>query len=149
MEKVYEHLSCAERDEIFRLLRDGISRRKIAENLGRSPATISREIRRNSSHIGYLPDTAASKARKRRRNGIFKIDRHPELKSMLLNGLKERWSPEQIATTCYGKVTFCHETIYRYIHHAPWAIKQQLWQFLWREKPRRKKHKAQKNKGKI
>jgi len=149
MEKNYEHLSCAEREEIFRLLKGGISRRKIALILGRSPATISREIRRNSSHLGYLPDTATNKARKRKRCGVFKIDRHPELKSILLNGLHKRWSPEQIANTCYGKITFCHETIYRYIYHSPFAIKHQLWQFLWREKPRRKKRKCRKSRNKI
>ena len=149
MEKKYEHLSCAEREEIYRLLKDGISRRKIAKILGRSPATISREIRRNGAAIGYLPDTAQHKAKQRRHSGTFKIDRYPQLKSILINGLKERWSPEQIANTCYGKVTFCHETIYRYIYHAPWAIKHQLWQFLWQEKPRRSKRKCRKNRGKI
>ncbi len=149
MEKKYGHLCCAERYEIFRLLRDGISRRKIAENLGRSPATISREIRRNSSCFGYLPDTAANEAKIRRRNGVFKIDRHPQLKSALLEGFHRRWSPEQIAATCYGKASVCHETIYRYIYKSPWAVKLALWQFLWREKPRRSKRKYRKSRSKI
>jgi len=149
MEKNYEQLSCAEREEIFRLLRGGISRRKIAESLGRSPSTISREIRRNSSNLGYLPDSAQRKSEERRVSGVFKIDRYPQLKSALLNGLEKRWSPEQIAATCYGKVTFCHETIYRYIYHAPWAVKFELHQFLWREKPRRSKRKYRKSRSKI
>jgi len=149
MEKNYEQLSCAEREEIFRLLRGGISRRKIAETLGRSPSTISREIRRNSSNLGYLPDSAQRKSEERRVSGVFKIDRYPQLKSALLNGLEKRWSPEQIAATCYGKVTFCHETIYRYIYHAPWAVKFELHQFLWREKPRRSKRKYRKSRSKI
>jgi len=149
MEKNYEQLSCAEREEIFRLLRGGISRRKIAESLGRSPSTISREIRRNSSYLGYLPDSAQRKSEERRVSGVFKIDRYPQLKSALLNGLEKRWSPEQIAATCYGKVTFCHETIYRYIYHAPWAVKFELHQFLWQEKPRRSKRKYRKSRSKI
>ena len=149
MEKNYEQLSCAEREEIFRLLRGGISRRKIAESLGRSPSTISREIRRNSSNLGYLPDSAQRKSEERRVSGVFKIDRYPQLKSALLNGLEKRWSPEQIAATCYGKVTFCHETIYRYIYHAPWAVKFELHQFLWQEKPRRSKRKYRKSRSKI
>jgi IS30 family transposase len=33
MEKHYNHLCCAERDEIFLLLKDGISRREIAKML--------------------------------------------------------------------------------------------------------------------
>ena len=120
MGKKYEHLSRTERDEIYRLLRDGISQCKIAKQLGRGVSTIGREIRRNISELkDYLPDTAQGKAASRRVRGTFKIDRHPQLKSALLEGLSKRWSPAEIANTCYGKVTFCHETIYRYIYHAP------------------------------
>lgn len=145
----YVHLYRAERDEIFRLLRGGISRREIAKRLGRSPSTIGREIERNAEPIGYLPDTAECKAGERRSKGTFKIDRHPDLKTALLEGLDKRWSPEDIAATCYGKTTFCHETIYRYIYHAPWAIKHGLYAFLWREKPRRTKRRCRKSRSKI
>ena len=133
MEKQYVHLSRAERDEIFRLLKGGISRRKIATILGRDVSTVSREIKRNQDYLGYLPDTAERKAAGRRVKGTFKIDRYPELKSAVLEGLHKRWSPEDIAAFCYGKTTFCHETIYRYIYHAPWAIKMGLYQLLWRQ----------------
>lgn len=139
MEKCYDHLCRAERDEIYRLLKGGISRREIARQLGRSPSTISREIRRNASHLGYLPDTAQREALGRRSQGYFKIDRYPELKSALLEGLAKRWSPEDIAAFCYGKTTVCHETIYRYIYHSPWAIKFGLYQHLWRSRPRRRR----------
>jgi len=149
MEKQYHHLCRAERDEIYRFLKDDISRREIGKRLGRSVATISREIRRNGGHLGYLPDTAQTTARRRRTRGSFKIDRYPELKSALLEGLHRRWSPEDIAHTCYGKQTFCHETIYRYIYHSPWAIKFGLYQFLWREKPRRSKRRYRKSRSKI
>jgi IS30 family transposase len=149
MEKQYVHLCRAERDEIFRLLKGGISRRKIATILGRDVSTVSREIRRNESHLGYLPDTAEAVACGRRKHGHFKIDRCPELKTALLEGLAKRWSPEDIAAFCYGKTTFCHETIYRYIYHAPWAIKHGLYSFLWREKPRRTKRRCRKSRSKI
>ena len=149
MEKQYVHLCRAERDEIYRLLKDGISRHKIAKQLGRHVSTIIREIDRNGESIGYLPDTAERKATQRRVKGTFKIDRYPALKSALLEGLAKRWSPEQIAATCYGKTTFCHETIYRYIYHAPWAIKHGLYAFLWREKPRRSKRRCRKSRSKI
>jgi IS30 family transposase len=149
MEKGYGHLCCAEREEIYRLLRGGISRRKIAFQLGRDVSTISRELRRNNTHLGYLPDTAQRKADGRRVSGVFKIDRYPALKTALLEGLAKRWSPEDIAHTCYGQQTICHETIYRYIYHAPWAIKMGLYTFLWREKPRRTKCKYRKSRSKI
>src|SRR6266481_995298 len=101
MENQYVHLCRAERDEIFRLLKGGISRRKIAKQLGRDVSTINREIGRNAETIGYLPDTAERKTAGRRRSGYFKIDRYPKLKTALLEGLAKRWSPEDIAATCY------------------------------------------------
>ena len=149
MERTYRHLIKSERDEIYRLLTGGISHREIARRLGRSASTISREIKRNKQPLGYLPDTAQDVASKRRRRGYFKIDRYPVLKSALLEGLAKRWSPEQIAAFCYGKMTFCHETIYRYIYHSPWAIKFDLSAFLWREKPRRTKRRWRKSRSKI
>ena len=78
MENKYKHLCRAERDEIYRLLKGGISRHEIAKTLGRSVSTISREIRGNSSNLGYLPDTAQDKTCKRRLCGTFKIDRYPQ-----------------------------------------------------------------------
>jgi IS30 family transposase len=88
-------------------------------------------------------------ANERRKCGYFKIDHYPVLKSALLDGLSKRWSPEQIAAFCYGKTTFCHETIYRYIYRSPWAIKFSLYQFLWREKPRRRKRAGRKSRSRI
>jgi IS30 family transposase len=149
MENQYVHLCRAERDEIFRLLKGGISRREIAKQLGRSVSTVSREIARNSEYLGYLPDTAQRKAAGRRCSWYFKIDRYPELKTALLEGLARRWSPDHIAATCYGKTTFCQETIYRYIYHSEWAIKHGLYAFLWREKPRRTKRRCRKSRSKI
>ncbi|MGB3613955.1 MAG: IS30 family transposase [Elainellaceae cyanobacterium] len=149
MERYYEHLGRAERDEIYRLVQAGISRREIGRRLGRSASTVSRELNRNNEPVGYLPDTAQRNAHARRRRGTFKIDRYPKLKSALLEGLLRRWSPEQIAATCDGKTRMCHETIYRYIYRSPYAIKFSLYQFLWREKPRRRKRKSRKNRSKI
>ena len=48
MGKQYAQLMVEERVEIYRLHVDGKSRRAIASGLGRSAATISRELRRNS-----------------------------------------------------------------------------------------------------
>jgi IS30 family transposase len=134
---------------LYLLVQAGISRREIGRRLGRSASTISRELKRNVDRVGYLLDTAQRNAHARRQRGNFKIDRYPELKSALLEGLFKRWSPEQIAATCDGKTRMCHETIYRYIYHSPYAIKFSLYQFLWREKPRRRKRKWRKNRSKI
>ena len=145
----YRHLCRAERDEIYRLLKGGISQREIGRRLGRSAATISREIRRNKNYLGYLPDTAERLASNRRLQGYFKIDKHPELRLALLAGLQKRWSPEQIAAFCYGNVTVCAETIYRYIYRSEFALKLGLYELLCRGKPRRRKRRAGKNNSRI
>jgi IS30 family transposase len=46
-------LSLAEREEISRGLALGYSLRRIAARLGRSTATVSREVRRNGTSTGY------------------------------------------------------------------------------------------------
>ena len=44
--KQMQHLTSAERDKITILQGEGLSIRKIAKELGRSPSTISRELNR-------------------------------------------------------------------------------------------------------
>jgi IS30 family transposase len=54
----YKHLTTTERELIAKKLRLGMSIRAIALALERSPSSISREIRRNSLHKIYAPETA-------------------------------------------------------------------------------------------
>ncbi len=53
MAKGYRHLSYEERCQIHALKKRADSIRGIARQLGRSPSTISREVRRNSGGGGY------------------------------------------------------------------------------------------------
>jgi transposase, IS30 family len=73
--------------------------REIAAVLGRSPSTVSRELRRNVDHGGrYLPRTADRLAEERvprRRRRLLQID--GELRAVVTELLHRRWSPEQIA----------------------------------------------------
>ena len=94
----YTHLSLVDREKIYRLHVDGISLTSIANTLGRSKSTISRELGRNSSPIGYLPDRAHYKASRRRFKLTCKIERFPELKKFVLDHLTiHKWSPEVIS----------------------------------------------------
>jgi IS30 family transposase len=52
--KCYAHLSLAERKEIAIALEQGRSLRSIAESLGRSPSSVSREIPRNSPPLNKV-----------------------------------------------------------------------------------------------
>jgi transposase len=62
------YLSLVEREELRDLYRAGRSIRAIASAMGRSPSTISREIRRNMvSERGYMPHTTHRASVERRR----------------------------------------------------------------------------------
>ncbi|WP_326934308.1 helix-turn-helix domain-containing protein, partial [Enterococcus avium] len=47
MKSQYHHLTILERERIFLLHEEGVSIRKIGNDIHRSPSTISRELRRN------------------------------------------------------------------------------------------------------
>lgn len=95
-------LSEDERVRIADLLRAGSSRREIARELERSPATISREIRRNrdpKSEV-YHPHQAQRRAVVRRaRSKEGKLRRNPQLVDLVQQRLDRHWSPEQISKT--------------------------------------------------
>ena len=95
-------LSEDERVRIADLRRAGEGVRAIARELGRDPATVSRELRRNldPKSSAYHPHTAQRLAEQRRaRPRTGKLVADVELRRFVLDKLKRRWSPEQIART--------------------------------------------------
>jgi hypothetical protein len=91
-------LSLAEREETSRGLAAGISCRSIATVLGRAPSTITREINRNGGPARYRAVTADGAAWKAStRPKISKLATSPQLCEIVAEGLKQRWSPQQIA----------------------------------------------------
>ncbi len=94
------YLSEDERVTIGDLRRHGRSVRAIAAELDRSPATVSRELRRNRDPDSgqYRPFTAQRLAANRRaRPGRGKLLRDTVLREFVQGRLKSRWSPEQIS----------------------------------------------------
>lgn len=145
MGKHYEQLHLLERIEIYRLYREGKSLRRIGMALGRSPSTISRELRRNAKVTkvwpgGYQPVRADWLAVRRRRwDGRFKLARQPDLCALVRDRLAMGWSPEQIAGRLaldHGATVISHESIYRYIYHRS-AQKDYWHRLLPRAKSRR------------
>jgi len=142
MSKPYAQLTVEEGVEIYRLHADGKSRRAIAAGLGRSAATISRELRRNSLATkvwegGYSPVRAQALADRRRQRGRpHKLTASPELCATVWEGLCRGWSPEQIAGRLHqthGHAVISHESIYRFIYHR--SAQKDYWH---RHLPRRK-----------
>ena len=116
----YTHLTIDERYHIDELLRQGFTQLAIAKQLGRSPATLSRELRRNRGKRGWRPHQAERKAHERLiTRGISNVKRVGESAwdYAVENLIEEQWSPEQIA----GRMkhdwpeSMSHETIYQRI----------------------------------
>lgn len=120
MENSYRQLSLDERSEIYRLYKDGKSRREIGRIVGRSGATISRELRRNSGpKVGYQVGWAMIQTRARRCRKLYKLERSSALREAVLNSLAMGQSPEQIAGRLElenGRPVISHESIYRYVY---------------------------------
>lgn len=96
----YKGLSSSERSEISILLGRGCSLREIAKALGRSPNTISYEVKTNSVHGIYDPLKAKQKSRASRRSRRFqrqKIEQDTALRDYVIAGLKAGWNPDEIS----------------------------------------------------
>ncbi len=94
------YLSEDERISIADRHRRGHTVRSIATELGRSPSTISRELRRNADRGSgqYRPFTAHRLAADRRaRPGRGKLINDAVLRAFVAERLGKRWSPEQVS----------------------------------------------------
>lgn len=113
-------LTVQDREEISRGLAAGESLRQIAVRLGRAPSTVSREVAANGGRSGYraLRADRAAVAR-RRRPKPCKLAASPRLRRAVEHGLRQKWSPEQIAGWLKRthptdpELRVSHETIYR------------------------------------
>ena len=91
-------LTLTEREEISRGLAGHLSMRAIAIQLGRSPSTISREIKRNGSYDHYRATQADQAAWDRaHRPKLCKLACNRSLSRIVGAKLQLNWSPEQIA----------------------------------------------------
>ena len=123
----YRQLQPEDRVTLASLRQQNVSMRAIARQLQRAPSTISRELQRNSPPSGYASVSAQCLALKRRRAGRATIKLHPEsiLFALVIELLRLRWSPEQIALTLarlYPKGhehRVSHESIYNCIYAMP------------------------------
>ncbi len=116
-------LSLEERVEIRIGLERGLSLRAIARDLGRDPATISREVKANGGPQEYRALAAQRRAaEKARRPKPTKLAANPKLRARVAADLKALWSPEQIAARLredFGDdqtMQISPETIYKSIY---------------------------------
>ena len=116
----YHQFTRDERFCLWELLNSDMSIRSVADAMGRSPSTISRELKRNSSSKGYHPIPAHKKARVRKkmlRSSSLQTD--PELKDYVISRLKLYWPPAAIAGRWkreHPDRSLSTSTIYRHIN---------------------------------
>jgi len=117
----YKHLTLIEREKILLFYAEGKSVTAIAELLGRSKSTISRELRRNASDDEYIPVIAENNYREcRQKCRRHKRLENPDVFRMVMDRfLQHQWSPEQIAGRLRMELGFTlisYNTIYRGIY---------------------------------
>ena len=138
----YTHLTENERYQIKALLLRRVPRKEIAEQLGRSPSTIKREIKRNRVKRLYDPAAAQELACARLRSRAQANARHvdPEVWEHVHQKLECGWSPQQVAGRMRldkaGSVS--HESIYLHVYEEKRAGGH-LWRYLACHKARRKR----------
>lgn len=117
----YKHFSVEEREQIQRGFWEKRSVRAIARDLSRSPASVSRELRRN-----FPPERERYTARLAQERALFKRTRrgrelrlkNDRIRNFVMMQLKRRRSPEQISGIIKREIgeTISHEAVYQFIY---------------------------------
>ncbi len=118
----YKQLTYEQRCQIEVLNKSGMNQQEIADAVGTSQSTVSRELKRNTGQRGYRHKQAQGKAEERRHNAGKSVKMTELMIARIELKLSEKWSPEQISgwlSDEYGE-TLSHERIYQHI----WADKR-------------------------
>lgn len=126
MKKIYTHFSEIERSQIYALNKQGVTQKKIAEELKKDQSSISRELKRNKGKRGYRFQQAQKMSEERRSSAsttsCIKIS--ASVITMIEEFLvTQQWSPVQISGHLKKEhgIQVSHETIYKHI----WDNKKQ------------------------
>lgn len=120
--KQYQQLSVEEREKIQLGFWEKKSIRTIAQELSRSPSSISRELQRNfpKEHKVYTPRLAQERAEQTIiQRGKRRRLKDPFIRNYVIAKLKEDFSPEQISgrlTDDHPNYTISPEAIYQFIY---------------------------------
>lgn len=145
----YTQLTKVERYQIQSFLKAGYTKRMIAEELGRHPSTIGRELSRNTGLRGYRPQQAQRLADERNQH-----HRHLQISDQTWRNveslLKLEWSPEQISgwLTLSGLQSVSPEWIYQYIL-ADKEAGGDLYSYLRCQKKRKKRYGSPNSRGQL
>ena len=115
--RTYKQLTYEQRCQIEALNKSDISQQKMADIVGVSQPSISRELSRNKGERGYRQDQAQRKAEKRRQETHKPHKMTAVLIDKIEDYLYQEWSPEQISGGLLDEECICisHEKIYQHI----------------------------------
>jgi len=136
----YHRLSLVEREELSRMLAAGASLRAIAQQMGRAPSSLSRELHRHArSRLTYRAVVAQHRATRQAHRPRYprKLDQYPRLRQEIFTLLAQCWSPEQVAKDLALRyptdptMRLCPETLYTYLYVLPRGqLKRELITYL-------------------
>ena len=126
--KKYKQLNPNQRYQIEALLETGIAKSEIATIIGVHPATVYRELKRNTAKRGrtageYVATNAQRRSDSRHKSKPKRVLLTEQMKERIASLLCfEKWSPELISKRLAldGEACVSHETIYQWI----WAVKK-------------------------
>lgn len=154
----YKHLTIDERESLYLMKNQGISIRKIAAALNRSPSTISREIERNKVfHRPYSPSVAQTRYRNRRKHcGKRPLLANSTLREKVRTLIQDHhWSPEQVSFRLRlenNPLRISYATIYRGIYSGlfdtkkKYLAKSERFSYHLRRKGKKRRKNGEKNK---
>lgn len=163
MSKNYTQLSLVQRYQIQAFLKAGMTQKRMAEEIGVHPSTISRELARNTAQRGrtagnYMAANAQRRTDQRHHLKPKLVQFTYEMKDQVVRWLEhEKWSPELISIE--GKRTGKCPISTEWIYHWIWQTKhgnraadkryKRIYQYLKHGKRRRKRGNRKDSRGII
>jgi IS30 family transposase len=122
MTNQYNQLAYEQRCQISVLIKSGLGQRAVADAVGVTQSTISRELARNTGERGYRHKQAQEKAVRRRSDAAKPTKMTAAMISIIDSRLRLEWSPEQVSGWLLAdrEALISHESIYLHI----WADKR-------------------------
>lgn len=148
MKTRYTRLSLAEREEISKGIYAREKSARIAERIGRSPSTLTREIalqvKRRRWCYSALRGEELAKEHRERSGRRKKLEGNQKLLLYIQDKLRQDWSPEEISKRLKLEyitdldMRISHESIYQYLYCLPKGeLKKELMRGLRRERKMR------------
>jgi transposase, IS30 family len=148
--KGYQQLTLEQRYQIYALRKAGWAQAAIAAEIGVHPATVSRELARNTGQRGYRAKQAQERAQARQQQRARRPRIAAAVWTLVTAQLRQQWSPEQISgwLARVHQTRLSHERIYLYVY-ADMRAGGTLYQHLRCQKQRRKRYGARDRRGQI